>query len=451
MEKIRQYFDGVSFKNREYHIFNRYLFMVFVFLFLMILVGCDKKTTEFSNDNNLDDKISISISTGTIGYENILFKQLVELYNSSQSDVLVKLIEAPDIVHDRLGFYNHFFRSRSPELGIFQIDVVWVGDLADHFVDLYEFGAKDLVLQHFPSIIENNTVNGALIGMPLFVDAGVLFYRHDLLEKYALEVPTTWQELEVAARTIQTGERVSGNSDFYGFVWQGSAYEGLTCNAIEWIASNDGGTIIETDGDISINNPNALEMIERAVSWVGDISPTPVTSFVEESSRALWQSGNAAFMRNWPYAYSLGQNDNSPIQDLFSVTTLPRGQGHSVSALGGWQLAVSQYSQNPQAAADFVFFMTSAEVQKIRAIQGAYNPTIPLLYEDSDILHYLPFFGDFKSIFQSTIARPSTITSPNYDEVSASLYINLHHALTGRITAQEALYRIEAEIREIIK
>lgn len=451
MAKIKQCADNLSWLKKEFSGLARCFFFISIFLHLMILAGCDNKSTELGGENELNEKIIISISTGNIGYESELLERLAQLYNSRQSDVVVKIIDAPDIVHDKLGFYNHFLRSRSPELDVFIIDVVWVGDLAEHFVDLYRYGAKDFVGQHFLSVIENNTVQGAIIGMPFFVDAGVLYYRHDLLDRYGLEVPTTWQELEVTARIIQAGERESGNADFYGFVWQGNAYEGLTCNATEWIASNDGGRIIEANGDISINNSNALEIIEKAVSWVGDISPALVTSVDEEGSRAFWQSGNAAFMRNWPYAYSLGQNDNSPIADLFSVTTLPAGQGRSASALGGWQLAVSQYSKYPQAAADFVFFMTSPEVQKIRALEGSYNPTIPSLYDDKDILNQLPFFAEFKNIFQNAVARPSTITSPHYEEVSASLYINLHHALTGKITAQEALNRIEAEIREILE
>ena len=186
--------------------------------------------------------------------------------------------------------------------------MIWPGDLAEHFVDLYEYGAAGVAAEHFPAIIQNNTVDGELIGIPWFTDAGLLYYRTDLLEKYGYDSPpATWDELEEMAQTIQDGERAEGNQDFWGYVWQGNAYEGLTCDALEWIKSNDGGTIVSPDRVITINNDNAIEIVDQAAGWVGTISPPGVTGFAEEDARNMWQAGNAAFMRNWPYAYSPGQ------------------------------------------------------------------------------------------------------------------------------------------------
>ena len=121
-----------------------------------------------------------------------------------------------------------------------QIDVIWPGDLAEHLVDLNEYGAADVTPEHFEAIVVNNTVDGALVGMPWFTDGGLLYYRTDLLEKYGYDgPPVTWDELEEMAQTIMDGERADGNQDFWGFVWQGNAYEGLTCDALEWIYSSD--------------------------------------------------------------------------------------------------------------------------------------------------------------------------------------------------------------------
>ena len=111
------------------------------------------------------------------------------------------------------------------------------------------------------------------------------------------------------AAKIQAGERAEGNQDFWGFVFQGKAYEGLTCDALEWVASSGGGTIVEMDGTISINNPQAVKAIQRAGEWVGTIAPLGVTGFAEEDSRAVFQAGNAAFHRNWPYVWSLANSD----------------------------------------------------------------------------------------------------------------------------------------------
>ena len=126
--------------------------------------------------------------------------------------------------------------------------------------------AKDLAPTHFPSIIESQTVGGKLVALPIFTDAPALYYRKDLLDKYGVAVPKTWDELTVAAQTVQDGERAAGKGDFWGFVWQGNAYEGLTCNALEWVKSFGGGQIVEADGTISINNPQAAAAIDMAAS-----------------------------------------------------------------------------------------------------------------------------------------------------------------------------------------
>ena len=124
-------------------------------------------------------------------------------------------------------------------------------------------------------------------------------------------MPTTWEELAATAKMIMDKERAAGNEDMWGFVFQGNAYEGLTCNALEWVKSNGGGQIVEPDGTISINNPKAAAAIDMAKGWVGTISPPGVLAYQEEESRGVWQTGNAVFMRNWPYAYSLGNGDDS--------------------------------------------------------------------------------------------------------------------------------------------
>ena len=184
------------------------------------------------------------------------------------------------------------------------------------------------------------------------------------MEKYGYDAPpATWDELQEMATVIQEGERAE-NPDFWGYVWQGNAYEGLTCDALEWIASNNGGSVVSPDGVITINNPNAAAIVDQAASWVSTISPTGVTGYGEEDARADWQSGNAAFMRNWPYAYSLGNADDSVVAGLFDVSPLPAGEGSPAATLGGWQLAVSKYSAHPEEAAELAFFLTSVRRAK---------------------------------------------------------------------------------------
>jgi trehalose/maltose transport system substrate-binding protein len=393
--------------------------------------------------------VTLRIFAGNVGQEKELTQAAAQRFMDQNPGITVETVDTPNFVEDRLGTYLQLFEAQSPEGDVFQIDVIWPGDLAEHFVDLYQYGAKDVAGDHFPAIIENNTVDGKLIGIPWFTDAGLLYYRTDLLEKYNLQPPTTWDELQSEAQTIQDGERAAGNQDFWGYVWQGNAYEGLTCDALEWIKSNDGGTIISPDKVITINNQNAIDIVNQAAGWVGTISPAGVTAFGEEEARAVWQAGNAAFMRNWPYAYSLGNADDSVIKGLFDVSPLPAGKsGKGAATLGGWQLAVSKYSAHPAEAAKLALFMASKDEQKIRAIKGSLNPTIMSLYQDPDVLAATPFFGSLYDVFTNAVARPSTATAPNYSDVSALFFNAVHSVLTGDTDAKTAFEGLELDLQD---
>jgi len=394
---------------------------------------------------------TITVAAGAVGQELELTRAGAQRYMELHPDVTVNVLDTPDFVDNRLGVYLQQFEAQSSDVDVFQIDVIWPGDLAEHFVDLYEYGARDVAGEHFPAIIENNTVDGKLIGIPWFTDAGLLYYRTDLLEKYGYDAPpATWAELEEMAMAIQEGERAAGNPDFWGFVWQGNSYEGLTCDALEWVASYGGGTIISPDGTITVNNPAAVAAVEMGARFVGSISPNGVTSFGEEDARNMWQAGNAAFMRNWPYAYSLGNAEDSVIAGKFDVSPLPAGpDGSPAATLGGWQLAVSKYSDNPEVAADVALFLASYDEQKIRAVEGSMNPTIMALYQDPDVLEASPFMGDLYDVFINAVARPSTIASPNYTPVSTAFFNAVHSVLTGQEDAATALEIAEVDIQEI--
>ncbi|SFH51877.1 trehalose/maltose transport system substrate-binding protein [Tindallia magadiensis] len=436
---------------------NLFCMLLVVLLVFSLLAGCgspaEEDTAEEVSEETVtepSDEVVITVAAGAVGQELELTQLAAEMYMDDNPGVTVNVLDTPDLAQDRLGLYLQFFEAQSSEVDVYQIDVIWPGDLEEHFVDLYEYGADAVVGDHFPAIVENNTVNGRLVAIPWFTDAGLLYYRTDLLEKYDFAPPETWEELAEQAQTIQQGERDEGNQDFVGYVWQGDAYEGLTCNALEWIASNNGGTIISPEGLITINNENAAEIIDMAATWVGTISPEGVTGMAEEDARAIWQGGNAAFMRNWPYAYSLGQEDDSAVKDIFDVSPLPAGtNGEPAATLGGWQLAVSKYSENPDIAADVALFMASYDMQKMRAVDGSLNPTIMDLYEDEDVLEAAPFFGSLYDVFINAVARPSTASAPNYNAVSTAFFRAVHNVLNGNMDAAAALEELELDLQDI--
>ncbi len=425
------------------------LIILTIFSILTNFIYCGEKKPQPPAESN-NGKVTITIAHGSVGRELELTKKALDRYHKKHPGIKVKILETPDTVQERLGLYLQLLETKNSDVDIYQIDVIWPGDLAEHMVDLYRYGARKVAGQHFAPIILNNTVAGRLVAIPWFTNAGLLFYRSDLLKKYNLKIPKTWDELEKTARKIQAGERAAGNPDFWGFIWQGDAYEGLTCDALEWIYSNGGGTIISPDKRITINNKNAIEMIDRVAGWIGDISPPGVTGMSEEKARYLWQAGNAAFMRNWPYAYPLGNADDSVIKDKFNVAPLPAGKsGKGAAALGGWQLAVSRYSENPKAAADVALYLASYEIQKLRAIEGSLNPTIKKLYRDREVLKSNPFFASLYGVFINAVARPSTATSPNYNNVSQLFYKAVYSVLTGKNSAATAFQYLEMDMEEL--
>ena len=211
-----------------------------------------------------------------------------------------------------------------------------------------------------------------------------------------------------------------------------------------------GGQIIEPDGTISINNPKAVAALELAKSWVGSISPGGVLSYQEEEARGVWQTGNSVFMRNWPYAYALSEGGDSPIKGKVDVAPLPAGpDGQSTATLGGWNLAVSRYSPNPDAAKALAMYMASAEFQKQFSIKASHLPTIQSLYDDADIAAAQPIVPRWKEIFLNAVPRPSAPTKGNYNEVSSKFWSAVHDTLSGNGTAADNLELLEVDLDDL--
>ena len=365
----------------------------------------------------------------------------------------LEYIGRPNDYSAALPLFQQYWAAKSPDVDVYQIDVIWQGIAAPHAVDLKKYYKEDEIKAYFPRIIENNTVDGKLVSIPLYTDAGLLFYRTDLLEKYGYNAPPkTWEQLAAMAKKIQDGERAAGKKDFQGFVFEGRANESVTCNALEWIYSYGGGSVIEPDKKVTINNPNAIKALETAHSWVGTISPAGVTTYDEEEARKVWQSGNAAFMRNWPYAYASGADPQSAVSGKFDVTVLPKGgdNGKNAACLGGWNLMVSAYSKAPDAAADLVRYFASAELEKKRTIKWSVLPTRPALYSDPDVLAKYPFFKIMVDVFNNAVARPSTVTGADYNQLSTAFSQNVDKVLTGTESGKDAVVQVEQVAKSIV-
>jgi trehalose/maltose transport system substrate-binding protein len=392
----------------------------------------------------------LSIVLGDTGTGLKFLQSQIDRYMAANPGDKVTIVPMPSSTTDQFGQYKLWLAAGNSDIDVYTTDVIWAPQLADHLVDLTE-ATKDIIGGYFPAIVESQTANGKLVALPSFTDAPALYYRKDLLEKYNKPVPKTWDELAATAKEIMDGERAAGNKDMWGFVFQGNAYEGLTCNALEWVKSNGGGQIVEPDGTISINNEKAAAALDRAKGWVGTIAPEGVLSYQEEESRGVWQLGNAVFMRNWPYAYGLGNGDDSAVKGKFDVTTLPIGaEGDTPAAtLGGWNLAVSKYSKHQEEAIRLVKFLSSPDEQKRRAIEQTNLPTLVATYDDPDVAAKAPIIPLWKDVFLNAVPRPSGPTGLKYNEVSSLFWSAVHDTLSGNGTGAENLELLEAKLTDL--
>ena len=301
-------------------------------------------------------------------------------------------------------------KNRDTQLDVFFMDVIWPAEFASAGwalpLDRYFTATEQEKFLKAP--VSANRYRGQIFGVPLFVDAGLLYYRKDLLEKYSLPPPRTWPELVEAAKTMLSGER---DPNLVGFSGQFKQYEGLICDMMEYILGNGGALWDEKRLVSALDQPRAVEAVRFVRDRIiGEISHRGVLTYEEPESLALFTQGRAIFHRNWPYAWAVTNDPkNSRIAGKVGMMPLPSFPGgRGVAALGGWQLGVSRFSTKPDLAWRFVAFMTSKEIQKRIALSTGRAPTRLSLYDDPEISAKVPQLKALLETFKQAVPRPTT-------------------------------------------
>jgi trehalose/maltose transport system substrate-binding protein len=369
---------------------------------------------------------------------------------TKETGIGVEVLPSPEAAEQQISVWQELLESHATVPDVYAVDVIWPGILAENLLDLKPYVPAQEIAAHFPKLIANNTVGGRLVALPYAMNAGLLFYRVDLLQEYGYRTPPrTWGELESVAGRIQAGERAKGHKNFWGFVWQGAASESLTCNALEWQVAEGGGTIIE-NGTITANNLRAVEAWKRASRWVGSISPPGVVSYKEWDAFNVWQAGNAAFMRNWAgSSYVAFRAQASPRGPAFEVSTLPRGQAGLGTTLGGNGYGVSRYSLHPREAAMLVRFLSSRDEQLRRCRKACEPPTIPDLYSEPEVLTANPYLLTVLKAGKNLILRPSSATGKEYPQVSRAYFEAVHSVVAGKKTGTKAAADLQNELVQL--
>ncbi|KAJ3215585.1 hypothetical protein HDU67_000243 [Dinochytrium kinnereticum] len=359
---------------------------------------------------------------------------------------------------DYAGLLGSLIKVNSSEYDIYMIDVVWPGQYADNFLDIAPLIPENVKAQHIQNIYNANNIGGRQVAAPFFADYGMLYYRTDLLAKYNFSgPPKTWEEMENIMSVIVPAERRT-NPSFQGYLGQYNAYEGLTCNFLEWVFSVGGGTIIEPNKTVSVNSPAVVEVVSRIKSWLAPPkSYTPLTGLVfdETASANVWLKGNALFFRTWPYIYSLTNNaadfpKNRNGTSAFGMTRLPGGTAQqSAATLGGWQLAVNKHTKNVNATIKAIQTMISREFQFERFKDIGLMPTVASLYSDAEFCRLNPQCGEFASL--QVAARPAAGAAPYYLAASEEIYLMANKILRDEVPVAEGIKQMTVSIQKAIR
>jgi multiple sugar transport system substrate-binding protein len=377
---------------------------------------------------------------------------LIEKFNKQhEGEIKVTHRQMPQDTGQYFDQLRTEFQAGGGEIDVIGGDVIWpaqfaasgyILDLSDRFTDTDAF---------LPGPIQSNTYDGKVWGVPWYTDAGLLYYRRDLLEQSGFsEAPTTWEELkEMALKTKQDAGTQSG------FAFQGAEYEGGVCNGCEYIWTHGGNVLDPNDpSKVVIDSPESAGGLQTWHSMIEDgVSDQAVLNYTETESYGAFLRGDVVFLRNWPYVYALlsdpEQSDINPAEQV-GVAPIPvSGGNQSYSTLGGWNFFINAASDKQEEAWEFIKFMTDPEQLKTNAIEGSRLPTRQSLYEDQEILDKVPVARLGKeAIIDNATPRP---VSPYYSDMSLKLAEQYNAALKGDVSPDEAVKTLQSELQEIVE
>jgi multiple sugar transport system substrate-binding protein len=366
---------------------------------------------------------------------------LLDDWNRGHPQEKVTLVELPDSADETRAQMISELRSGSDRFDVLNIDVTWTSEFAA------AGWISPLQRDRFPlntflaPVVDTATFDDRLYAVPYVTNAGLLYYRKDILERAGERPPRTWAELARQARELAPKYGMDG------YAGQFLPYEGLTVNATEAVHSA-GGSILRDDGArVTVDSAAARAGLEFLAGGVRDgwISPE-ARGYKEEESRQAFQDGRLLFLRNWPYVYSVANAPGSKVAGTFGAVPLPGPSGPGTSVLGGSNLAVSSHSRHPESAADLIAYLTSERVQRQVLTEGSLPPVRAALYEDPALIRAYPYLPTLR---QSVLAAEPRPKSPRYDQVSLAVQAVVQDVMALRQTPQQAVARLSRELGSI--
>jgi multiple sugar transport system substrate-binding protein len=360
------------------------------------------------------------------------FSEMVSRYNKANPNSKAKLLELPTSADQQRTQLIQRLRAKSGECDVLGMDVVWTAEFAGQGWLRDVSNTVNKRSDFIPSTVKTAQFKGKTWAVPFNTNAGFLFYRTDKVSN----PPSTWQDVYKEAKSKG------------GIVYQGSRYEGLTVDYLELLYSAGGKIVDDSGTKLDLDKNKATEVLKFMADGVkSGVAPKAVVTYMEEESRRAFEGGGPAFMRNWPYAFGLGEK--SKIKGKFKVAPLPSWQGgQAASVLGGYNLGISAYSKNPAGAAAFADFVTKPAQQKVMAVKASLPPVVGSVYDDPAVKKAQPFAAELKKAVEQGQSRP---TSAVYPQISEAIYKNVYSALQGKASPSAAVNKMSSQVESALK
>jgi multiple sugar transport system substrate-binding protein len=361
---------------------------------------------------------------------------LISDFEAKYPGIKVTLTSAPNNTDTNRATLTTDISGGSATPDVFMGDVIWPAQFGAHqlAVPLSNYLPASYWAQFAPGLVSGATYKSQIYGSPLFEDQGFLYYRKDLLAKEHLPVPTTWEQLVSESETLQKAGLVK-----YGYVFQGASYEGLTCDYMEFLTDAGGTPTNSSYTSASLDSAASVKAVTFMRSLVtSGVSPSAVSTFQEAQAMSTFSSGDAAFLRNWDYAYADSQVPGTFTVGKVGVAPLPTFQGESYpgySNIGGWNLYINPHSKNIAADLTFIKFMASTEAQTALATVASSIPTVESVRTAPAVIAVSPVLATVPK----TRLVPRPAGTPNYPQLSTAIYTNVNSALAGSTSPSAAM------------
>ena len=375
--------------------------------------------------------------------------ELLRTFEAAHPGVRVKGEALPWASDDQHQFYTINLEGQSPGFDVMMLDCIWVPEFAraGWLLDLTPQLQPGELAQFFPSAVASATYRERVWALPWNFNVGLLYYRADLLAKYGLRPPETFEELIDQVRRIRAGER---DRRLDGYLWQGKQYEGLVVNVLEALWAN-GTQILGEDGAIFPDPERAADALRFLRSLIEEgVSPAWTTAADEELSRRAFGDGHAIFLRNWPYAMDLFEGKDSAVRGRVAFAPLPgRARGApGVGSTGGSHLGISRRTRHPDLAVALARHLTSEAAQRAIALGAALSPTRQSLYHDPEITRANPAMPRLHAL--ALAGRPRPVT-PYYLLLSATVQPEFSAVIVGVKSAERAVADAGARLRYFLE